>query len=160
LDYLDRFVDIREQITREHELRDLLLELQSKIEDAIRKVELIPQYQRDLALTQSQIRAAEKVNAKEVIGLQRKVELERQIRNSIVRNTQAIVGGVSQQGIKENIQNLKNAADPKTLVAGLPSFQQSSPSRPLLKQTLRMQTMISRQAVYFGMSLTRNIRRA
>src|SRR5207253_8775078 len=54
LDYLDRFVDVTEEIAREEELRQGLLDLQSKIEEAIRKVELIPQYERDLALAQSQ----------------------------------------------------------------------------------------------------------
>jgi hypothetical protein len=60
LDYLDRFIDIREETIREEGLRQTLLDLQSKIEEAIRKVELIPQSERDLALAQSQIQALEK----------------------------------------------------------------------------------------------------
>jgi energy-coupling factor transporter ATP-binding protein EcfA2 len=122
LDYLNRFVDVRDEIDHENEQRQLLLQLQSKIEEAARNVELVPQYQRSLTLTQSQIRAAEKGNATEIIALQRKVELERQIRNTVVQNTQAIVGGVLQPSIKENIRNLKNAADPQTLVVGAAEF--------------------------------------
>jgi ABC-type lipoprotein export system ATPase subunit len=122
LEYLDRFVDVRDDIAREEELRGVLLDLQSKIEDAAGRVELIPQYQRNLALTQSQIKAAEKANAKEIIALQRKVEQERQIRAAILQKTQTIVGGVSQQTIKENIAGLKGVADPNALVVGGAEF--------------------------------------
>src|SRR5256885_2360404 len=57
LDYLDRFIDIRAESARDEELRKILLELQTKIEEAQRKVELIPQFERSLALAQSQIKA-------------------------------------------------------------------------------------------------------
>ena len=93
LDYLDCFVDIRQEAAREEELRQTLLELQTKVEEAIRKVELIPQYERKLALAQfaqSQIQALEKAKAKEIINLQRKVEGERQIRQTITTAAQAI----------------------------------------------------------------------
>jgi DNA repair ATPase RecN len=122
LDYLDRFVDIREEAKREEELRQTLLELQTKIEEAIRKVDLIPQYERDLALAQSQIQALEKAKAKEIIGLQRKVEGERQVRQVISGAAQAISRGTSQQDIKTNIATLKTAADPKLLVVGGAEF--------------------------------------
>jgi DNA repair ATPase RecN len=122
LDYLDRFIDIREETTREEGLRQALLDLQSKIEEAVRKVELIPQYERDLALAQTQIQALEKAKAKDIIGLQRKLELERQIRQVISTAAQEIVRGTSQQHIRDNIEILKTAADPKTLVAGVTEF--------------------------------------
>jgi ABC-type lipoprotein export system ATPase subunit len=118
LDYLDRFVDIGAETAREEELRQSLLDLQSKIEEAIRKVELIPQYERDLLLAQSQIQALEKANAKEIIVLQRKVELERQVRQVISTSAQAISRSASHQDLKQNIATLKSAADPKALVVG------------------------------------------
>ena len=122
LDYLDRFVDIREEVDREEELRQTLLALQTKIEEAIRQVELIPQSERDLAHTKSQMQALEKANAKEIISLQRKVELERQIRQVILTSSQAIARGTTQQELKDNIAALKTAADPKTLVVGSAEF--------------------------------------
>ena len=76
--------------------------VQSKIEEAIRKVELIPQYERDLALAQSQIQALEKAKAKDIIVLQRKVELERQARQVISTSVQAIARGTGQQDLKDN----------------------------------------------------------
>ena len=122
LDYLDRFVDIREEVDREEELRQTLLALQTKIEEAIRQVELIPQSERDLAHTKSQMQALEKANAKEIVSLQRKVELERQIRQVILTSSQAIARGTTQQELKDNIAALKTAADPKTLVVGSAEF--------------------------------------
>lgn len=122
LDYLDRFVDIGEEANREEELRQTLLALQTKIEDAIRKVELIAPSERDLALAKSQMQALERANAKEIIGLQRKVEMERQIRQVILASSQTIVRGATQQELKDNISTLKTAADPKTLVVGNAEF--------------------------------------
>jgi len=120
--YLDRFVDIREEVDREEELRQTLLDLQTKIEEAIRKVELIPQFERDLVLAKSQMQALEKANAKGIIGLQRKVEVERQIREVIMTSSRAIARGTTQQELKDNIATLKTAADPKTLVVGTAEF--------------------------------------
>ena len=122
LDYVDRFVDIREEVDREEELRQTLLALQTKIEGAIRQVDLIPQSERDLAHAKSQMQALEKANAKEIISLQRKVELERQIRQVILTSSQAIARGTTQQELKDNIAALKTAADPKTLVVGSAEF--------------------------------------
>jgi DNA repair ATPase RecN len=122
LDYLDRFVDIEEEATREQELRQTLLDLQTKIEEGTRRVDLIPQYERDLNLAQSQIQALEKAKAKEIIDLQRKVEGERQVRQVISNAAQAITRGTSQQDLKTNLATLKTAADPKTLVVGGAEF--------------------------------------
>ena len=68
------------------------------------------------------MRALEKANAKDIISLQRKVELERQIRQVILTSSQAITRGTTQQELKENIARLKTAADPKTLVVGNTEF--------------------------------------
>ena len=86
------------------------------------KWKLIPQYERDLALAQSQIQALEKAKAKDIIVLQRKVALERQARQVISTSVQAIARGTGQQDLKDNIATLKTAADPKTLVVGGAEF--------------------------------------
>ena len=122
LDYLDRFVDIRGEADREEELRQTLLALQTKIEEAIRRVDQIPQSERDLAHAKSQMQALERANAKEIISLQRKVELERQIRQVILTSSQAIARSTTQQELKDNIAVLKTAADPRALVVGSAEF--------------------------------------
>ena len=67
LDYLDKFVDLDEARAAEHAARDGLLELQGQIEEAEERVARIPQYERNLATTQQQLKASEKANAAEVI---------------------------------------------------------------------------------------------
>ena len=122
LDYLDRFIDIHEETARDEQLRHHLLDLQSKIEEAKRKVELIPQYQRDLTLAQSQIQALQKAKAKDIITLQRRVEEERQVRDAILKSADAIAAAASRHDLKDNIATLKTAADPQTLVVGTVEF--------------------------------------
>ena len=117
-------------------MRQTLLTLQTKIEEAIRKVEQIPQYERDLALAKSQMQALERANAKEIIGLQRKVELERQIRQVILASSQAIARGTTQQELKDNITTLKTAADPKTLVVGNAEFSAISTQAGLFENAV------------------------
>jgi ABC-type lipoprotein export system ATPase subunit len=136
LDYLDRFVDVGQETEREEELRQGLLDLQTKIEEATRKVELIPQYERDLTLAQSQIQALEKANAKDIIVLQRKVESERQVRQVIFASAQAISRNTSQQEIKQNIASLKAAADPKTLVVGGAEFSAISAQAAVFEKAI------------------------
>ena len=122
LDYLDRFVNVQQEMMHEQELRQKLLDLQSKIEKATQQVELIPQYERSLALAQSQIQTLEKAKAKDIIGLQRKIEQERQIRQVILTTAQTIERGTSQQDIKDSIMVLKTAADPGNLAVGSTEF--------------------------------------
>ena len=117
-------------------MRQTLLALQTKIEEAIRKVELIPQSERDLALAKSQMQALERANAKEIIGLQRKVELERQIRQVILASSQAIARGTTQQELKDNIATLKTVADPKTLVVGNSEFSAISTQAGLFENAV------------------------
>ena len=155
LDYLDRFVDIREEADREEELRQTLLALQTKIEGAIRQVELIPQSERDLAHAKSQMQALERANAKEIISLQRKVELERQIRQIILTSSKAIARGTTQQEIKDNIAALKTAADPKTLVVGSAEFSAISTQAGLFENAVAaVETSISGAATMLSSVVT------
>jgi len=60
LSYLDRFVDLADASAAEAEVRDRLLSLQTEIEKAREKVDLIPQYERSLATAKQQLSALEK----------------------------------------------------------------------------------------------------
>lgn len=71
---------------------------------------------------QTQIQAAEKANAKEIINLHRKIEQERQFRKVITESAQRIIISVSQQAAKEAAGTLKAVADPKALVVGGTEF--------------------------------------
>jgi len=136
LDYLDRFVDVSAETAREEEIRQSLLELQSKIEDAARRVVQIPQFERDLTTAEGQIQALEKANAKDIIALQRKVEQERQVRQTILTCCQAISRGASQKEVKQNIASLKGAADPTALVSGADEFAAIAAQAAAFESTL------------------------
>jgi hypothetical protein len=83
LNYLDRFIEIRAAIDSEAGIRDKLLDLQSKIEEAEQKVDLIPQYERLLATTKQQLEALKKPEVTELITLQRKLATERAVQLDI-----------------------------------------------------------------------------
>jgi vacuolar-type H+-ATPase subunit I/STV1 len=118
LEYLHRFIDLRDATKAEDSARDQLLELQSKIEDAEEKVGQIPQFERSLATTRQQLKASEKANAAEVIQLQRKLATEREIRNRIVlewRELKAIIAG---EETKDKIETIRDLADPGEMTVG------------------------------------------
>lgn len=123
LEYLDRFIDIEADLEAEDELLAKILELQSKIEEAQRNVERIPQIERDLALKKSQLDALEKANAKEVIALVRKLEGEKQIRIAIRDDVQALAKDASHETIKEKLQEIVTAADPAALHVGKAEYE-------------------------------------
>jgi hypothetical protein len=118
LDYLDKFVDLGEARAAEHAARDELLELQGKIEEAEEKVALIPQYERNLATTQQQLKASEKANAAEVIQLQRRLAEEREIQRRIVADWQAAQAAITGAEIEKKIQAIKDLAGPGEVFVG------------------------------------------
>ena len=122
LEYLDRFVDVRADMAEEAELRRALTDLQKEIADATDQVELIPSYERNLALARSQLATLERAKAKEIIALQRSIERERQAKILILQSAEAIVSNVPQKEIRTNIEALRNAADPNSLVVGAAEF--------------------------------------
>ena len=118
LDYLDKFVDLGEARAAEHAARDELLKLQGEIEEAEEKVALIPQYVRNLATTQQQLKALEKANAAEVIQLQRRLAEEREIQRRIVEDWQAAQAAITGAEIEKKIQAIKDLARPGEVVVG------------------------------------------
>lgn len=122
LEYLDRFVDVRIELRRENEIRTLLLKSQSEIEEAVQKVELIPSYERNLKSKQAQIAAVEKQNAREIITLQRKLEVERQAQRAITQHLQSIAAGARRDDLRNSLKEIKSAAVATELVAGANEF--------------------------------------
>lgn len=124
LRYLDRFVDFAAAEIAEAEARQKLLELQSKIEEATLKVESIPQYERALATTQKQLEALEKVKAKEVIELQRKLATEREARRQIVEKIEGLKTVLLKTSAKGTIEEIESIADSTTFAVGVVEFQE------------------------------------
>ncbi len=124
LTYLDKFVNISEATEGEALARGKLVELQTKIEEATLKVNLIPQYENALKITQNQLVALEKAKAKEVIELQRKIASERELRLQINSKIVSLKEDVSLRPAKTRLDEIKSLADPSTLAVGVVEFKE------------------------------------
>src|SRR5260370_14352348 len=116
--YLDKFDDLHEARAAENAGRDELLKLEGKIEEAEEKVGLIPQYERNLAAAQEQLKALEKANAEEVIQLQRRLEEEREIQRRIAEDWQAAQAAIPGAEIEKKIQAIRDLATAGDVVVG------------------------------------------
>jgi AAA domain len=112
LGYLDRFVDLGADLATEVEARGALLDLQTKIETAQSKVDLIPQYERLLSVAKQQLAALQKANAKDIIELQRKVSEERAVRERVSGKLTELQNDLSAASPKTRIEQLRQIADP------------------------------------------------
>lgn len=122
LAYLDRFIDISEPSAEEQNARDELLELQTAIEDAARKVEQIPLTEKSLLGVQQQLKALERAKAKEVIVLQRRLSTEREVRSQIAEKLGKIKEGIENYSPRAVVQEIVALADPKNLTVGGEEF--------------------------------------
>lgn len=124
LPYLDRFVDVKPLEAEENAARAELLELQSKIEDARRKIDQIPGLERDLDATQKQLAALEKANARDVIALQRHLEQERAVRAKIAGKLADIETNLGDLDLSTDLEEISALADPTALHVGAAEYKE------------------------------------
>lgn len=136
LRYLDRFVDLKEAEEAEQTARDLLLSLQTDIENAEKNVEQIPQYERLLATTKQQLAALQKPEVKELIELHRQLALEREIRRQIESQVEDAKKSAKREGAREAIQKIRTLSDVSKLSVGTTEFQAIVQGSTALEQTL------------------------
>jgi DNA repair exonuclease SbcCD ATPase subunit len=118
LRYLDKFVNLEEGAAAENTARNQLLTLQTKIEEAERKVALIPQHVRALATTQEQLKALQKPGVADLIKLQRQLATEREVRNQIVEKVKEAKDGINDASPKATIEDIRALSDPAHLSVG------------------------------------------
>ncbi|MBL8558151.1 MAG: AAA family ATPase [Hyphomonadaceae bacterium] len=147
LEYLDRFVDIDADLATEQELLDEILDLQSKIEEAVRNVERIPQIERDLAFKKSQLDELQKANAKEVIELTRKLEAEKRVRVGIQEDLKALGESATHEALRETVGSIVSAAEPDTLEVGRAEFDLIVTSANVFKNHIDSSEAAMRAAV-------------
>jgi len=123
LEYLDKFVDLDQARADEEAARELLLSLQTEIEKAEQKVQLIPQYEGLLTTTRRQLAALQKPEVKELIELQRQLANEREIRNQIVSKLQSTKKSADAASVKALAIEIRELAEPGTLAVGAAEFQ-------------------------------------
>jgi DNA repair exonuclease SbcCD ATPase subunit len=159
LKYLDRFVDLQAAHAAEDAARDRLLDLQTKIEEAEQQVALIPRYERDLALTQQQLKASEKANAAEVIRLQRKLADEREIRIRIKEAWEAAQGIVNGGALKQKVDELRTVAVPSEVAVGTNEVQAIvSGAETLAREIATADALLEQQAGTFATIVARELR--
>jgi len=122
LPYLDRFIEIDEAKNEENTARDELLTLQTEIEKAVKKVDMIPQYERELSTTQQQLIALEQAKAKDIIELQRKLAAEREIRKQVVNKLDEIRKDLERLAPKATVDEIAGLADPSIFAVGADEF--------------------------------------
>jgi ABC-type lipoprotein export system ATPase subunit len=159
LDFLDGFVDLKEARDAENAARDTLLELQKKIEEAEQKVALIPRFERDLSTTQQQLKASEKVNAKDVIQLQRKLATEREIRGRISEKWQEASALLASPELKEKLEEIRTVATPADLSVGAKELQTIvSGVGHLAQQVVAADALLQGHANTFGALVNQDLR--
>jgi energy-coupling factor transporter ATP-binding protein EcfA2/histidinol phosphatase-like PHP family hydrolase len=123
LNYLNKFVDLEDAISTEEDLREQLLRLQTEIEEAEQKVQLIPQYERSLTTTQQQLAALQKPEVKELIELQRQLANERELRAQILAKIQEAKDDMERGSPKAAIKGILDLAEPADLTVGASEFR-------------------------------------
>jgi hypothetical protein len=114
LTYLDRFARVTEALAEQKQTCDELLQLQTKIEEAEGKVELIPQFEKALSITRQQIAVLKTAKAEEVVELQRKVAEERSVREQIAEQLEALGESLQRDGLGVSA-GLRRLAEPADL---------------------------------------------
>ncbi len=123
LSFLDRFIGVAADLKEEREVRQALLESEADLKTAAENVAKIPQVERDLKYKRSQLAALEAQRGKEVIGLIRQLEQEKEVRMSLRRDLQELLGLTSNEALRERIESIETSVDPTALTIGGTEYQ-------------------------------------
>lgn len=123
LHFLDRFVDVAADLKEEEDVRQALLESEGELKKAADFVAQIPQVERDLQYKKSQLAALEAQKGKEVIALIRKLEQEKEVRLSLRRDLEQLLGVTSNETLRECINSIETLVDPTELTIGNAEYQ-------------------------------------
>jgi len=118
LNFLDRFLDVATDLAQERELRAKLLESEAELKKAEDYVARIPVVQRDLDYKKKQLAALEAQKGKEVIGLIRKLEGEKQLRISLRDDAKSLAELTKHDALKEVVEGIEFCAVPDDLTVG------------------------------------------
>lgn len=123
LSFLDRFVDVAADLKEEEELRKKLLESEADLKTAAEYVARIPQVERDLKYKKSQLAALEAQKGKEVIALIRKLDQEKEVRLSLKRDLEELLGLTANDALRERIESIETSVNPLDLTIGGTEYQ-------------------------------------
>ncbi|WP_428673781.1 TrlF family AAA-like ATPase [Reyranella sp.] len=122
LQYLDRFVEVGDDIDEEQKLCAQLTTLHTKIADLDVRIARIPGLQTELKATQDKIKAIDDNKGKQVIVIHQTLAQEKMVRESIVRLAIEISSSTDRQDLRESLGSIRAAADIKALKVGGTEF--------------------------------------
>lgn len=123
LSFLDRFIGVAADLKEEREVRQELLDSEADLKIAAENVAKIPQVDRDLKYKKSQLAALEAQRGREVIALIRKLDQEKEVRISLRRDLQELLGLTSNEALRERIESIETSVDPTDLTIGGTEYQ-------------------------------------
>ena len=137
LSFLDRFIGVSADLKEERAVRQALVASETDLKEAADNVAKIPQVERDLKYKKSQLAALEAQRGKEVIGLIRKLEQEKEVRMSLRKDLQELLGLTSNDALRQRIESIETAVDPTDLTIGASEY------RKIAQQTATFKTKVT-----------------
>lgn len=120
LTFLDRLVQVENEIKLEDGFRETLVELAPKIAKAAANVAKIPDFEKELKLKSDQLQKLRDDKGEEVIKLQQQLEGEKRARSAIEQAIAKLSGAVSSEAITEITAEIRGSVEDHVIELGAP----------------------------------------
>ena len=124
LTFLDRLIQVENEIKAEDDVRGALAELAPKVAKAAASVAKIPGYEKELKLKSKQLQRLRDDKVEEVIKLQQQLEGEKRARSAIEQALTKLSGAVSSTAITEITVNIRASVEDHVIELGAPEATQ------------------------------------
>lgn len=123
LKFLDGFMDISAMNQRDTELRDMLLENQTLIENLQQDINRISETEKAKTIADGQVAALKSQKASEVVELEEKLAKERRFRDQLKANLKTLFNSINESLTSEELKNLMLEQDGAALAVGKTEFE-------------------------------------
>jgi ABC-type cobalamin/Fe3+-siderophores transport system ATPase subunit len=124
LTFLDRLIQVENEIEAEDHVREALAELAPKIAKAAANVAKIPDREKELKLKSEQFQRLRDDNGEDVIKLQQQLEGEKRARGAIEQALAKLSGAVSSEAITEITADIRASVEDHVIELGAPEATQ------------------------------------
>jgi len=124
LTFLDRLIQVENEIKAEDDVREALAEVAPNIARAAANVAKIPGYEKELKLKSDQLQRLRNDKGEEVIKLQQQLEGEKRARGAIEQALVKLSGAVSSDAITEITADIRASVDDHVIELGAPEATQ------------------------------------
>jgi ABC-type cobalamin/Fe3+-siderophores transport system ATPase subunit len=120
LTFLDRLIQVENEIKAEDDVRQALAELAPKIAKAAANVAKIPEFEKELKLKSDQLQRLRDDKGEEVVKLQQQLEGEKRARSAIEQALAKLSGAVSNETITEITADIRASVEDHVIELGAP----------------------------------------